>query len=597
MSSLSYNYRITILSNFMNDFNSQRGRFKSVFITPIFLLYLATTTLRAQPGTDTPPEITSPDFGPNVLLFDPSMDKERIKDKCDAIYAQQEKNQFGSERYAILFKPGVYEVNVNVGYYTQVGGLGKMPDDVAITGEVHSGASGNRGDVTDNFWRACENLAIVPTNKNTEKWAVSQACPFRRMHVKGDLALTDGGWASGGFMADSKIEGTVESGSQQQWFSRNSEWNSWKGSVWNMVFLGTVNPPLETWPAKPFTTIDKTPLIREKPFLYLDSTGNYNVFVPGLEKESAGCSWTNGQPVGDSIPISKFYIARPDRDSSSTINDALSQGKNLLLTPGIYRLDAAIQVTHPDTVVLGLGLATLQPVNGTTAMEIADVSGVKIAGILFDAGTSPSPSLLQVGPPGSSQSHADNPTFLFDVFCRVGGVKVGATKTGVVINSNDVMGDDAWIWRADHGTGIGWNVNTGANGLVVNGANVTYYGLFVEHFQEAQTLWNGENGRVYFYQCEMPYDPPSQDEWKRDTVNGWPGFKVADSVKIFEAWGLGIYSAFRQGGIGSDNAMEVPKAPGVHIHHVMTVRLGGGDGIKNVINGSGDSHVLEYPAP
>jgi len=252
-------------------------------------------------------------------------------------------------------------------------------------------------------------------------------------------------------------------------------------------------------------------------------------------------------------------------------------------------------------------MPTLFPQKGTSALEVADVSGVEIACILFDAGPVSSPVLLQMGEPGSSQSHADNPSLIADIFCRVGGAAVGVAKTCVIINSNDVIGDHAWLWRADHGEGAGWDLNKSTNGLIVNGNNVTYYGLFVEHFQEYQTLWNGENGRDYFYQSELPYDPPTQADWQHGGVRGWASYKVADNVKNHEAWGQGIYCVFSQENIYEDNAVEAPNAPGVKFHHIVTFRLGGASdnsGINSVIDGTGAAstkkeakqEALEYPA-
>jgi len=561
------------------------------------------STYVPQTGND-----KAPDFGPNVFIYDPTSDPTALQSKCDSIFDQQERSEFGSNRYAFFFKPGTYAAKIRVGFYTQVYGLGKSPDDVTINGEVRVDGDWQNGNCTLNFWRGCENLAIVPKDGN-DTWAVSQAAPFRRIHVKGPLNLFQvhdgkGGWASGGFMADTKVDGPVTPGSQQQWFSRNSSWSDWTNGVWNMVFLGVVNPPGGSWPQKPYTTVDTTPYVREKPFLYFDETGQYQVFVPGARKDSQGTTWETGA-TGDSIPLSQFYIAQAGRDSAATLNAALASGKNLLLTPGIYHVDQPVRVTRPDTVVLGIGMPTLFPNNGTSAMEIADVSGVKIANILFDAGPITSPVLLQVGEPGSNKSHADDPTFLYDIFCRVGGAAVGVTKIAVVINSSDVIGDHAWIWRADHGAGSAWNENKSTNGLIVNGANVIYYGLFVEHFQEAQTLWNGENGRTYFYQCEMPYDPPTQTAWEHGSVKGWPGYKVADSVQNHEAWGLGIYCNLQQSEVYADSAVEAPKTPGVKFHHVLAYYLSGAhaSGINHVVNDTGDAAtekarsqmVMDYP--
>ncbi len=195
-----------------------------------------------------------PDFGPNVLVFDPSM--TGIQNKIDDVFAKQERNQFGTDRYAYLFKPGKYNLDVQVGFYMQVLGLGQSPDDVAITGAVRSKARWFGGNATCNFWRIVENLSVTPTqDKNVNVWAVSQGASIRRTHVKGNLNLSDGGWSSGGFIADCKIDGRVESGSQQQWFSRNADWGSWNGGSWNMVFVGTVKPPAGDWPRRPFTVV------------------------------------------------------------------------------------------------------------------------------------------------------------------------------------------------------------------------------------------------------------------------------------------------------------------------------------------------------
>ena len=103
------------------------------------------------------------------------------------------------------------------------------------------------------------------------QWAVSQAAPFRRMHVQGDIVLHQNrGWASGGWMSDTLIDGNVDSGTQQQWISRNSEWHSWTGANWNMVFVGVPNPPEGEWPSPPYTKVAQTPIVREKPFLQVD---------------------------------------------------------------------------------------------------------------------------------------------------------------------------------------------------------------------------------------------------------------------------------------------------------------------------------------
>ncbi|MGJ6966699.1 RICIN domain-containing protein [Streptosporangium sp. G11] len=560
------------------------------------------TTAQSFSLGNPPPTGNNPDLGPNVSIFDPSTPTATIQARLNTVFGQQQTNQFGGNRFALLFKPGSYSVDANIGFYTQIAGLGLSPDNVTINGTVHAEADWFQGNATHNFWRGAENLSVTPPS-GTDRWAVSQAASYRRMHLRGNLQLDDGGWSSGGFIADSKIDGQVRSGSQQQWLSRNAEWGSWTGSNWNMVFVGVNNPPAGNFPNPPYTRVATTPVVREKPFLYVDQAGAYQVFVPALRTNSTGTTWAGGNPAGTSIPINQFFIVKPGH-TAADINAALAQGLNLLFTPAVYHLNDTIRVTRANTVVLGLGLATLIPDNGVTAMTVADVDGVKVAGVLIDAGTTNSAMLMQVGPTGSSASHAANPTSLHDVYFRVGGAAVGKATQSLVVNSDNVIGDHLWIWRGDHGSGIGWNTNTAANGLTVNGDDVTMYGLFVEHYQQHQTVWNGNGGRTYFYQNEMPYDPPNQAAWMNGSTQGYTAYKVANSVTTHEAWGLGSYCYFNVNpGVVAARAFEVPNTPGVRFHNMVTVSLGGVGTIRNIINTTGGpsnsstnvANLINYP--
>ncbi|MGH9517996.1 MAG: coagulation factor 5/8 type domain-containing protein, partial [Terriglobales bacterium] len=216
-------------------------------------------------------------LGPNVLVFRPSMPAAQIQKQIDRVYALQQHSEFGPARYALLFLPGHYSVDVPIGFYTQVVGLGASPEDTVLTGNVHSDATLPHNNATCTFWRAVEGFTVVPAGGAT-RWAVSQAAPFRRMHIRGDLVLHQNhGWASGGWMSDSLIDGNVDAGPQQQWISRNSEWKSWTGSNWNMVFVGVPHPPAGQWPQPPFTKIARTPVIREKPFLQADAHGRWSL--------------------------------------------------------------------------------------------------------------------------------------------------------------------------------------------------------------------------------------------------------------------------------------------------------------------------------
>ncbi|SFW92031.1 RICIN domain-containing protein [Amycolatopsis australiensis] len=466
----------------------------------------------AQSFTLTPVDTSRPDFGPNVVIFDPSTPSSTIQSRLNSIFSQRERNQFGSRRYAVMFKPGTYANDVNVGFYTQVLGLGLSPDAVTVNGAVHVEAGWfPPQNATQNFWRGAENLSVNP-NGAADRWAVSQAAPYRRMDVRGDLQLDDGGWASGGWISDSKVDGQVRSGSQQQWISRTSQFGSWNGSNWNMVFAGVQGVPANTFPAPPCTTVGQTPVVREKPFLYLDGTGNYQVFVPATRTSASGTTWANGAAPGTSIPIGQFFTAKPGT-TAADLDAALAAGKNLLVTPGVYHLNQALHVTRPDTVVLGLGIATLAPDNG-----------VQIAGLLVDAGTTDSATLMQVGPAGSSADHA-----------------------------------------ADNA-----------------------YGLFVEHYQKTQVVRNGNGGRTSFFQNEMPYDVPNQPSWMNGSTPGFSAYRVGPDVTGHEAWGLGRYCYFSTNpSVVGAHAFEAPNTRGARFHDMVTVSLNHQGTITHVINNTG----------
>jgi hypothetical protein len=561
----------------------------------------------------------APNFGSNVLIFDPSMPTSQIQATVDAIADQQVDNEMGTQRYSLLFKPGTYgtaadPLIVRVGYYTQVAGLGASPVDVTINGHVdvyNRCLTPTNCIALVNFWRSVSNLTInvmglSGCRSSGDFWAVSQAAPMRRVKITGgNLTLMDyctagPQYASGGFIADSQT-GFVINGSQQQFFVRNSSIGGWSNAVWNQVFAGVQGAPAQSFPNPTYTTLATTPVSREAPYLYLDSAGNYNVFVPSVQVDSTNTTWGGGATAGSAIPIADFYVATPS-DSASTINAALGRGRNLILTPGIYHLDRSISVTRPDSVVLGLGFPTLIPTNGNAAMTTARAKGILVSGVIFDAGPANSPVLLQVGSAGHARSdnEASDPSALTDVFFRIGGAQPGRATTSLVVNSNNVILDDIWAWRADHGNGVGWTSNTADTGLVVNGDNVTALGLFVEHYQKYEVLWNGNHGTDVFFQNEMPYDPPSQAAWmEAPGVDGWAAFKVADTVTRFSGYGMGSYSFFNQGvDIFAANAFEVPATlPAGSLHNLLTIFLStaGSGGILNVVNGTGGSSTIANP--
>jgi hypothetical protein len=594
---------------------------------------LTATSLVTGSGATAESE-TSTELGVNVTIFDPSMPVDEIQAILDATHAAQVDNEMGTQRYAYLFRPGTYgtaenPLQIKVGYYTEIAGLGASPADVVINGKVEVY---NRCLAPDdctalvNFWRTLSNLSISVNSTGQDGcratanfWAVSQAVSLRRVAVTGNtLSLMDyctagPQFASGGFIADSDLPNTLN-GSQQQWLTRNSEIDGWTNGVWNQVFAGVTGAPDDaTFPTPPYTSLETTPLSREKPFLFLDERGALAVRVPAARANTSGISWATGPTPGHTLPISEFFIADPS-DSVEAINDALSRGKHLLLTPGVYDIDQTIKVKRPDTVVLGLGHATLTAVGGAVPLEIADVPGAIVAGVTIDAGPVESPVLLQVGKRHGENhdSSPENPVTLSDVCFRVGGPHVGKVDIALEVNSDNVLIDHTWVWRADHGVeGFKdtqrWATNIGRNGVVVNGDHVRANGLFVEHFQEYNTIWNGEDGATILYQSELAYDPPTQADWMNGDVEGWAGYKVGDHVRTHTLIGGGVYVFNRNDpSIHTENGFEVPETPGVRLHHIMTVNLSAGV-IDHVVNGLGDPadttrigapvYVLDYPAP
>jgi hypothetical protein len=356
---------------------------------------------------------------------------------------------------------------------------------------------------------------------------------------------------------------------------------------WSFLFQGCDNPPTANWPGGSISVVAKTPLVREKPYVVFEG-GNYAVFVPAWRTTSQGTTWYNQTPLGERIPIDQFYIAQSSTDNATTINAALATGKNLILSPGIYQVSTPILVQRPNTVVLGLGMATLKPQNGVVALKTADVPGIIIANILFDAGTTQSPCLLQVGDSGSTSNNSTNPTIVCDIFGRIGGGGNAQAKVHVILNSNYAILDHCWLWRADHGSGAGWTSNPCPNGLIVNGSNCITYGQMVEHNQQHNTIWNGNNGQMYFYQNELPYDVATQADFKDGTKNGWSALEVAPGVTKFAGYSIGIYSYFNRTYVEEANAIECPKLPGIEIHHVVTFSLGSDQGqITHVVNDTG----------
>jgi hypothetical protein len=586
----------------------------------------------SPPASALCPGATTAAFGANVCVFNDSMPQPEIQAGLNAIATQQVPvaSQFSSQRYAVFFQPGTYgsaadPLIFQVGYYTQVAGLGAMPQDTVINGAIDvfnnlctAGTSDCNADL--NFWRSLSNVtlnvdlpgsppAYAPTpgdpdgagcDNSAEMWAVSQAAPLRRDIINGSVVFQDycaaDNYASGGFIADSQVSGDLNFYGNQQFMVRNSSIGGANGcpnGLWNMVYSGVEGAPsaVFTGQCQQNTVLSASPVTEEEPFLYTDASGGYRVFVPAVRTNSSGPSWSSGAEAGKSLPLSSFFIASPGTPVPA-INLALAQGRNLVLTPGVYNLDQPIVVSHPDTVVLGQGFATLVPQRGNAAMVVLPNTGVKLSGLIFDAGPVNSPVLLSVGTPLPAAGAATDPDLIQDVFFRIGGAATTATSASVSLLDNAAHSiiDDVWAWRADHGNDVGWTSNTGATGAVVTGNDVTSYGLAVEHYQKSEVVWTGQGGTNIFFQNELPYDPPSQAAWmKSPAQDGYPAFLVGRNVKTFQGYGMGSYVVFvnTSATLYDAEAFQSPDTPGVQFHNVFGVWIAGSGGLNSVVNGTG----------
>jgi hypothetical protein len=577
------------------------------------------------------PDAASTVFGPNVCVFSDTMSQAAIQADLNAIATQQVPvgSQFDSNRYSVFFEPGTYgsaadPLVFQVGYYTQVAGLGALPQDTVVNGVIDvlnnlctAGTTDCNAD--DNFWRSLSNLTLnvhIPSTtpayappvvdssgagcvNTNDFWAASQAAPIRRAIINGSVFFQDycatHNFASGGFIADSQVSGTLFWLGNQQYIVRNSSIGGASGcpnGLWNMVYSGVQGAPTPvfTGQCQQNTVLAASPVSEEQPFLYTDASGTYNVFVPAVQTNSSGTSWASGTEAGKSLPLSSFFVANPGT-SVAAIDIALAAGKNLVLTPGVYNLSAPIVVTRPDTVVLGLGFATLVPARGNAALVALPNTGVKVSGLIVDAGPVNSPVLVSVGTPGLAGPAAD-PDLLSDVFFRIGGAETTPTSATVSLldNASHSIIDDVWAWRADHGGDVGWTENKGDTGLVVTGDDVTAYGLAVEHYQKSEVVWAGQGGTDVFFQNELPYDVPSQAAWNESaTFSGYPAFQVGSGVKAFQGYGMGSYVVFihTTATLHVTEAFQAPQTAGVAFHDVFGLWIGGSGGLDSIINGTG----------
>lgn len=498
--------------------------------------------------------------------------------------------------------------SIELGFYSHIGGLGKLPSDVKLGSIFTRPHLSGGANATCTFWRSMENVTVM----RDFSWTVSQSTSARRMLIESTSKyISDVGdtnfWGSGGFIADTHYTSSTRPnwGGQQQWYNRNVIFPTGSepmGGSYNMVWQGCINAPNAN---ESNTPIQNTPIIREKPFLFIDSDEEYKVFVPAWQTDRVGTSWTTTDMGKGEIQSldSKWYVAK-EGDTDTEINHALKSGKNIFFTPGHYSLNAPIQVNRKNAILLGAGIAsvTLEPTenNKWGCIYADDKDGIIIAGLLMDSFNSTTYQ-IRVGEEGSNKNHAENSILLTDITCRVGGVQSNNIQihASMQINSNNVVGDHFWLWRADHGSQRGgdarWTRDRCKNGLIVTGDDVTLYALFAEHYQEYEVLWLGERGKTYFFQNEPPYDAPNQATWSSQDgrIDGYAAFKVANTVKEHHTIGMGSYAVFTgtDGNVNKKNAFEVPNSPSVMLEKMCTTRFAGNGNIQNVINGTGGSTI------
>lgn len=523
--------------------------------------------------------------------------------------------EFSDERFAFLFTPGTYtDLDIPVGYYTSVFGLGTAPTDTVFEGGkgvfCEQACLNFETGALSTFWRSAENFHSKSTYHwevgEGMTWAVSQAAPLRNVKVDNNLLLFEylpesccaAGYASGGWNSGVDVGGTVLYGSQQQFMTRSSQAGTFETPVWNGVFAGVINPPTarcgklneDGTSAESTISVEPiVPLVAEKPYIVTDDNGStFKLAIPGVVENTSGLPWTvDGFRDTIFVDFSEVYVTQPS-DTAEIINSKLSQGLHLVISPGIYLLEDSLYVQKENQVIVGLGLATLTaPSNGKPAITIADVDGVRIAGLLLQAGKhETNGALLKVGESGTNPGNKANPTVLSDVFVRVGGNEngVGPVDTMFLIQSGYTIIDNTWLWRADHSVdGLVYNSeNSVKNGLQVKADNVYAYGLAAEHTIQDNVLWEGDSGLTYFYQAEIMYDALGST-WD------FSCYTLGDDVDTHTATGISCYSYFRDAAVSALIGINTGAAKNVYVDKALSVYLNGQEGssISNTLNNDG----------
>ena len=261
----------------------------------------------------------------------------------EMLFEQQVNAEFLSSRVCIFLMPGTHDINIQLGYYMAVIGLGKTPDDVHVNVTI---TSPNKDHLCvgalDNFFRSISNLTITVPKDKINYFCASQASPVRDIVVNGDLHMAkfqkgcggpdvySGGYSSGGYMCNVHVNGTLYFETQQQFFTHNCTFTSAKNGAWNMMYMGCKSDITST-PCSigkgPLVTVMKTVpgMITTPPRLVFDVvTKKYMLIKYGFISDSSG-------PVTDNASQTylPFVFINPSIDIN-TINTCLANFTNLV---------------------------------------------------------------------------------------------------------------------------------------------------------------------------------------------------------------------------------------------------------------------------
>ena len=504
------------------------------------------------------------------------------------------RGQWSTQHFGFLFYPGVsYTKTVQVGYLTTVHGMGLSPTDVSVP-VMCLGDNTRALGALDGFWRGAENLQLLapttcpPTFDGTQgqgtcqqvpggilpgpdvpngcpwgslvspTWAASQASALRRVssaHLMLDFQPSDvkiagakpcpAAFASGGFAADCAID-TLDaasfSGQQQYMFVGVAFGSLPSPNVWNYVFAGCTGAPLEACGTKPpvKAVLPELPITRNKPVLAWSPKKElqkqaYSIYFDEAASTAVSGVRPMGRPHGFAIATSEAEL------------QALLQKKTQVIvlgSPNDIEISQDLVLETDGTTIVGMGMPVLL-LTGTTTVRVK-ASGCSLCGLIFDCrGKKEDMLSWESTEPPSSTSRG----LLADCYFRVGGTVDPTTiscNAMCHVKSGSLIIENAWMWRADHGppqwpktgrydSATQTYYNESKMGLwVEETAQVTAYGLACEHSTTTNCKWEGDNGQLYFFQCELPYC----------VAEGWnfPGLFVTG--KNFTGTGLGVYCYF-----------------------------------------------------